>query len=474
MLHIAYSAQLEIKRANVKNCLDKELKSDIEVNETVPSPDVYGYRNKIQLPIAIVDGKICAVFFAPNTHKVIPFIREGEEGKCLLNDEGMQKIISTFLTFVKENNISVYDERLHKGLIRHLVIRRVGDSYAVCAVINGKSLPSYKRFVEKLQSFGYSFSLYISANEKRTNVIMGEKTVTLYGEDKVRGNALGVTYEVSPLSFMQVNDKVRDLIYSKVGEIIKNSGIDNVIDAYSGIGIMSNIFARYAKKVYAIEIVPEAIEDAKKLAALNGNSDKIVNICGDCAKELPPLIASLGKSVVVIDPPRKGCDKAVLEAMLKARPTEIIYVSCNPATLARDLRILSDGYSIESVTPYDMFPNTKHVETLVCLSKKTEKHINIDVEFGEGEGQVSLKKLQEELNEQKPKKKTTYKDIQAYIEEKYGFKVHTAYIAEVKRDLGLPMYDAPNAVEELKRPRSHPTDEMVEAIKDALKHFEII
>jgi 23S rRNA (uracil1939-C5)-methyltransferase len=121
-----------------------------------------------------------------------------------------------------------------------------------------------------------------------------------------------------------------------------------------------------------------------------------------------------------------------------------------------------------------MFPQTKHVETLVCLSKKTEKHINIDVEFGEGEGQVSLKKLQEELNEQKPKKKTTYKDIQAYIEEKYGFKVHTAYIAEVKRDLGLPMYDAPNAVEELKRPRSHPTTEMIEAIKDALKHFEII
>jgi 23S rRNA (uracil1939-C5)-methyltransferase len=131
-------------------------------------------------------------------------------------------------------------------------------------------------------------------------------------------------------------------------------------------------------------------------------------------------------------------------------------------------------YQIVSVQPYDMFPQTKHVETLVCLSKKTEKHINIEVEFGEGEGQVSLKKLQEELNEQKPKKKTTYKDIQAYIEEKYGFKVHTAYIAEVKRGLGLPMYDVPNAVEELKRPRSHPTAKMVEAIKDALKHFEII
>ena len=135
---------------------------------------------------------------------------------------------------------------------------------------------------------------------------------------------------------------------------------------------------------------------------------------------------------------------------------------------------MNSVYEIEKKQPYDVFPQTKHIETLVCLSKKTEKHITIDVEFGEGEGQVSLKKLQEEWNEQKPKEKTTYKDIQAYIEEKYGFKVHTAYIAEVKRDLGLPMYDAPNAVEELKRPRSHPTAEMAEAIKDALKHFEII
>ncbi len=371
MLHISYPAQLKIKRANVKNCIDKELKSDVEVDEVVPSPEIYGYRNKIQLPIALTDGKICAGFFAPNTHNVVPFVREGEQGFCVLNEKGMQGIISAFLSFVKDNNISVYDERAHKGLVRHLVIRKVKDSYAVCIVINGKTLPGYAKLVEKLKSRGYDFSLYISPNEKRTNVIMGDKVITLYGKDKLSGEALGVVYEVSPLSFMQVNDNVRDLIYSRVGEIIKSSGIDNVIDAYSGIGIMSNIFARYAKKVYAIEIVPEAIEDAKKLARLNSNADKIVNICGDCAEELPPLVKSLNKAIVVIDPPRKGCDERVLSAMLAARPAKIIYVSCNPATLARDLRILSDGYSIESVTPYDMFPNTRHVETLVVLVCKS-------------------------------------------------------------------------------------------------------
>lgn len=370
MQHIEYGAQLRIKRANVKNCIDKELKSDVFVDETVPSPEIFGYRNKIQLPVATVDGKICAGFFAAGTHKVVPFVCEGEEGSCLLNESGMQGIVSAFLTFVKECGISVYNENSHSGLVRHLVIRKVQDAYAICVVINGKSLPRYERFAKKLEDKGYKFSLYVSLNEKRTNVIMGEKTITLCGADKLRGETLGVVYEVSPESFMQVNDKVRDMIYSRVGEIIKQSKIPNVVDAYSGIGIMSNIFASYAQKVYAIEIVPEAIEDAKKLAALNGNSHKIVNICGDCAEQLPSVIAKLDKSVVVIDPPRKGCDERVLRAMLAASPTKIVYISCNPATLARDLRILSEGYDIKSVTPYDMFPNTKHVETLVCLEKK--------------------------------------------------------------------------------------------------------
>lgn len=371
MLHISYSAQLKIKRANVKNCIDKECKCDVYVDETVASPDIIGYRNKIQLPLTVVNGKPAAGFFAPNTHNVVPFIIEGEDGECLLNEKGMKGIISTFLSFVGKFKVSVYDEKAHKGLVRHLVIRKVGESYAVCVVINGKSLPSYKQLVKLLEDKGYAFSLYISVNEKRTNVIMGDNIIALYGKEKLEGQTLGVKYSVSPLSFMQVNDKVRDMIYSRVGDIIANSGIDNVIDAYSGIGIMSNLFARFAKKVYAIEIVPEAIEDAKVLAALNGNSQKIVNICGDCAKELPPLINSLDKSIVVIDPPRKGCDEAVLKAMLDARPTQIIYISCNPATLARDLRILSETYTIQSVTPYDMFPNTRHVETLVslCLNK---------------------------------------------------------------------------------------------------------
>jgi tRNA/tmRNA/rRNA uracil-C5-methylase (TrmA/RlmC/RlmD family) len=172
---------------------------------------------------------------------------------------------------------------------------------------------------------------------------------------------------------MQINDDVRDMIYSRVGELIRDSGISNVIDAYSGIGIMSNIFAKYADKVYAIEIVPQAIANSQVLANLNGNSDKIINICGDCAEELPKIVSRLSKSIVVLDPPRKGCDTAVLSALLSALPDQIIYVSCNPATLARDVNLLLDKYEPASITPYDMFPNTKHIETLICLKRKQTK-----------------------------------------------------------------------------------------------------
>ncbi len=180
--------------------------------------------------------------------------------------------------------------------------------------------------------------------------------------------------------------------------------------------------------------------------------------------------------VVVVDPPRKGCDKKLLDTIVSMTPDRIVYVSCDSATLARDLKLLVEyGYKVEKVQPVDQFGNTVHVETVVLLShKKPDGHINVKVEFGEGEGKVPLDNIAKRAEEYKPKERVTYKMIKEYIEAKYGFKVHTAYIAEVKRDLGLPMYDAPNAVEELKQPRKHPIAEKVEAIKDALKHFEVI
>ena len=226
-----------------------------------------------------------------------------------------------------------------------------------------------------------------------------------------------------------------------------------------------------------MEIVPAAIENAKENAKLNGleNTEFFV---GKAEEVLPREYKKNGvyADVIVVDPPRKGCDETLLETMIEMNPERIVYVSCDSATLARDLKYLCErGYELRKVCPVDQFGMTVHVETVVLLShKKPDGHINVKVEFGEGEGKVPLDNIAKRAEEYKPKERVTYKMIKEYIEAKYGFKVHTAYIAEVKRDLGLPMYDAPNAVEELKQPRKHPTAEKVEAIKDALKHFEVI
>lgn len=371
MQHVNYSKQLEIKKQRVKNCLERECKRTFDVDETVPSPNIFNYRNKIQLPISMQDGELVGGYFAPNSHRVVAFCKQGESGVCHLNCEGMQDIIDVFLDYMHAEQITAYDETSHTGLVRHLVVRKVGGSFAICIVINGQSLKSYAALIDMLKAKCLDFSLYISPNLDRTNVIMGGKVKLLYGKESLLGETLGVKFKVSPQSFMQVNDGVRDMIYSKVGDIIKSSGISNVIDAYSGVGIMSNIFAKYADKVYAIEIVPQAIENSVELAKLNGSEDKIINICGDCAQELPKVVERLkdGGSIVVLDPPRKGCDNKVIDALLSAKPDKIIYISCNPATLARDVNLLLKEYDVEFVTPYDMFPQTKHIETLICLKK---------------------------------------------------------------------------------------------------------
>ena len=256
------------------------------------------------------------------------------------------------------------------------------------------------------------------------------------------------------------------------------NGEEIVVDAYCGIGTISLFLAQKAKMVYGVEIVPQAIEDAKKNAK-NNKIDNAEFYVGKSEEIVPELYKTKGvkPDVMVVDPPRKGCEESLLNLMLQMQPKRIVYVSCDSATLARDLKILcaTNEYEIRKVQPVDMFPHTGHVETVVLLShKKADSYIHIDVEFGEGEGKIPVDSIAKRAEAYKPKEKVTYKMIKEYIEAKYGFKVHTAYIAEVKRNLGLPMYDAPNAVEELKQPRKHPTPEKVEAIKDALRYFAVI
>ena len=380
---------------------------------------------------------------------------------------------------MEEYQIAPYDEETHKGLIRHALIRKgfSNGELMVCLVINGKKLPHADIFVERLKEVPGMTSISYNINQEKTNVILGAELVNLYGPGYITDKIGNVSYQISPLSFYQVNPVQTEKLYGTALEYAGLTGGETVWDLYCGIGTISLFLAQKAKKVYGVEIVPPAIEDARRNAALNG-MENVEFFVGKAEEVLPREYEKnqVYADVIVVDPPRKGCDSVCLDTIVRMQPKRVVYVSCDSATLARDVKYLNErGYAVERVRCCDMFGMSGHVETVVLLShKKADSYIHIDVEFGEGEGKIPVDSIAKRAEAYKPKEKVTYKMIKEYIEAKYGFKVHTAYIAEVKRNLGLPMYDAPNAVEELKQPRKHPTAEKVEAIKDALKHFKII
>ncbi len=322
-------------------------------------------------------------------------------------------------------------------------------------------------------------SICLNHNTEKTNAILGREVSVLSGRGYIEDCIGDITYRISPLSFYQVNPEQTKKLYDTALEYAGLTGNEVVWDLYCGIGTISLFLARRAKKVCGVEIVSQAVEDGIENARLNGIEN--VEFFAGAAEDVVPAKyhesgGTLRADVVVLDPPRKGCDEALLETVVRMEPERIVYVSCDPATLARDVKYLGEnGYELRRVRGCDMFGMGYHVETVVLLSHKSpDSVINVTVEFGEGEGKVPLDAIAERAKKYQPKPKITYKMIQEYVEKKYGFKVHTAYIAEVKRLLGLTMYDAPNATEELKQPRKRPPKEKVEAITEALKYFEVI
>ena len=474
---MSYEEQLKFKERKVKNHLlriGKFREDEIHMLPIMGMEEPWRYRNKAQFPFGMdKNGNIVAGFYAGRTHDII------ECGDCLLGAEENKDILDIIKGFMRDHNIRPYDETAHKGLVRHALIRKGFHSgeLMVCLVINGKDIPLKEQLVEELCRIKGMASISYSINQEKTNVIMGKEIVNLYGPGYITDNIGNVTYQISPLSFYQVNPVQTEKLYGTALEYAGLTGNETVWDLYCGIGTISLFLAQNAKKVYGVEIVPQAIEDARRNAALNHITNAEF-FTGKAEEVLPEQYAKnkVYADVIVVDPPRKGCDQVCLDTILKMAPKRVVYVSCDSSTLARDLRYLADGgYEVEKVRCCDMFGQSCHVETVVLLShKKADSYIHIDVEFGEGEGKIPVDSIAKRAEAYKPKEKVTYKMIKEYIEAKYGFKVHTAYIAEVKRNLGLPMYDAPNAVEELKQPRKHPTPEKVEAIKDALRYFAVI
>ena len=481
-----YGAQLAFKEGKVRGNLERIGEVPTELLDKIMQPIVgmeepFHYRNKAQFPIGTdKEGHIITGFYAGRTHSIIP------NTDCALGVAVNQKILEIILHFMENNHISAYDEEKHKGLVRHVLIRYgfKTDEIMVCLVINGEKLPHAEKLVDKLCKIPGMTSITISVNKAKTNVIMGNEIKLLWGQTYITDYIGNVKYQISPLSFYQVNPVQTEKLYGLALDYADLNGNETVWDLYCGIGTISLFLAQNAKQVYGVEIVPQAIDDARNNAKINDITNAEFYV-GKAEEVLPEYYREYQEShggetahadVIVVDPPRKGCEESLLQTIVDMQPEKVVYVSCDSATLARDVKFLREsGYELKKITPVDQFPNTVHVETVVLLShKKPDGHINIKVEFGEGEGKVPLDNIAKRAEEYKPEERVTYKMIKEYIEAKYGFKVHTAYIAEVKRDLGLPMYDAPNAVEELKQPRKHPTAEKVEAIKDALKYFGVI
>ena len=482
---MSYERQLAFKAQKVRGNLERLGGFDQKLLDQVMEPilgmdEPFGYRNKAQFPFGTDrDGNPVTGFYAGRTHDIIA------NTDCALGVPVNQEILEIILAFMREEHVPAYDEKTGKGLIRHVLIRYgfTTKEIMVCLVINGKKIPQGEKLVEKLTAVRGMTSITISPNTRQTNVIMGETYEILWGQGFITDYIGNVRYQISPLSFYQVNPVQTEKLYSQALEYADLKDGETVWDLYCGIGTISLFLAQKAGQVYGVEIIPQAIEDAKKNVEINGiaNAEFFVGKAEEVLSEYyAEYVREHGgenarADVIVVDPPRKGCDPALLETIVKMAPERVVYVSCDSATLARDLKVLcGNGYELAKVRPVDMFPETVHVETVVLLShKKPDSTISVKVEFGEGEGKVPLDNIAKRAEAYKPKERVTYKMIKEYIEAKYGFKVHTAYIAEVKRSLGLPMYDAPNAVEELKQPRKDPTAEKVEAIKDALKYFRI-
>ena len=474
LLGLDYAEQLKQKEATVKKLLGKYG----PVNAIRGMEDPYHYRNKVISTFTTGwGGKLTSGIYAANSHKVLPV------ESCLLQDEVLDKTMEAVRAAAIACRYQPYNEDKGTGLVRHCLLRRgVATGQVMVVLVTAQAvLPGAKNFVRALlaeaEKRGVTVTTVVqNVNPRKTSVVLGDAEKVLYGKGYILDELCGKTYALSPRSFYQINHSQTEVLYGLAVEAAHLTGKEVVLDAYCGIGTIGLTAADHAKQVVGVELNRDAVQDAIGNAKHNGVKNARF-FAADATRWISEAAAAGERAdVIFMDPPREGSTPQFLDSVARMAPKRVVYVSCNPETLARDLALLTKkGYRVESSTPVDMFPHSEHIETVVLLShKKADSYIHIDVEFGEGEGKIPVDSIAKRAEAYKPKEKVTYKMIKEYIEAKYGFKVHTAYIAEVKRNLGLPMYDAPNAVEELKQPRKHPTPEKVEAIKDALRYFAVI
>ncbi len=473
---LSYGKQLEYKQKKVWNDLVRIGGFTEEVLAPIFEPivgmeDPWRYRNKAQYPFGRNRvGEVICGFYAGRTHSIIA------NTDCLLGAAENEAILRAVLSYVQKSGCSIYDETTGKGLLRHVLIRKSRQSgeLMVCLIINGTKMPQQELLIREVTSAANVTSISININTQQTNVILGKETLCISGNPTIEDSLYlweeertdeAVTYRISPNSFYQVNPVQTEHLYSLALGYAGLTGQEIVWDLYCGIGTISLFLASHAKKVYGVEIVPQAIEDAKKNAAAN-HLENTEFYVGKAEEVLPEWFREHGEraDVIVVDPPRKGCDEKCLETIVEMAPERVVYVSCDPATLARDLKILcAQGFSLQHVRPVDMFPHTVHVETVCLLSKlhEAKHHINVKVDM-------------DELDLTSAEAKATYKEIEEWVQEHYGFHVTNLNIAQVKQKHGIierENYNKPKS-EDSKQPGC--PEEKVKAIEDAMRHFQMI
>lgn len=368
--HLAYEQQLVLKRQKVKNSLERigELK-DIDVLPTVGMDNPYYYRNKAQYPVGADENGIAVGFYAVGSHRII------SSDACFIGNKENERVLKILKKFIKQYNIQPYNEQTHSGALRHIMIRQgvKTNELMVCLVINDTEFKLKNQLVDALMEIDNLKSLVINYNNKKTNVILGDKCETVYGQAYISDYIGKLKFNISPLSFFQVNPVQTEKLYNIALDFANLTSNDVVIDAYCGAGTISLFLAQKAKMVYGVEIVEPAVENAKENAKIN-NASNVEFFTGKSEEIVPWLCEekNVQPDIMVVDPPRKGCDKSLLDLILKILPEKVVYVSCDCATLARDLNILKNLYEIKKIQPVDMFPHTYHVETVCLLSKKSE------------------------------------------------------------------------------------------------------
>ena len=425
---LSYEKQLEFKTSKVRGHLERIGGfTDIPMEKILGMDQPFHYRNKAQFPVGkSKDGRIITGFYAGRTHSII------ENRDCALGVTRNKEVLDRVIAHMEKFHIQPYDENTGKGLVRHVLIRYgfFTDEMMVCLIINGEKLPGEEALVKSLRQIPETVSVMVNVNKKRNNVILGEKVRLLWGQPYITDKIGEISYQISSLSFFQVNPYQTGRLYGKALEYAQLSGNETVWDLYCGIGTISLFLAQKAKMVRGVEIIPAAIENAKENARLNG-FDNTEFFVGKAEEVLPEQFARTGEraDVIVVDPPRKGCDETLLSTIIEMQPDRVVYVSCDSATLARDLKYLCErGYELKKVCPVDMFPNTVSVETVVLLSQlkqKPDNYINVTIEL-------------DDMDITSAETKATYDEIKKYVaEHNAGMKVSNLYISQVKRKCGI-------------------------------------